>query len=126
MINILGYLALGNIVKDKNDAELAKLLKANKIDEFIKKAVLYKKNIIISGGTSTGKTTFTNAALGEISKDERLITVEDAREINLYNHENIVSYDHEIRAANESDFTHTIESETFFGILPFLGMSWEF
>ena len=46
-------------------------------------AITMKKNIIISGGTSTGKTTFTNAALRAIPNDERLITVEDAREIDL-------------------------------------------
>ena len=42
-----------------------------------------KKNIIVSGGTSTGKTTFLNAALTEIPSHERIITVEDAREVNL-------------------------------------------
>ena len=42
-----------------------------------------KKNIIISGGTSTGKTTFMNAALKEIPESERIISAEDAREVNL-------------------------------------------
>jgi type IV secretion system protein VirB11 len=68
---------------DENDIILKQLLKDKKIKEFIRHAVLCKKNIIISGGTSTGKTTFTNAALGEIPPHERLITVEDAREIML-------------------------------------------
>ena len=53
-------------------------------------AILHKKNIIISGGTSTGKTTFTNACLRAIPKTERLITVEDAREIDLGQHPNRV------------------------------------
>ncbi|HJK86859.1 MAG TPA: P-type DNA transfer ATPase VirB11 [Candidatus Megaira endosymbiont of Nemacystus decipiens] len=75
---------------DEKDATLNKYLKKRDIASFIKHAVLFKKNIIISGGTSTGKTTFTNAALSEIAKHERLITVEDAREIQLYNHENRV------------------------------------
>ena len=43
----------------------------------------HKKNIIVSGGTSTGKTTFLNAALKEIPSTERIITVEDAREVNI-------------------------------------------
>lgn len=60
------------------------------IREFLSKAIKYKKNIIISGGTSTGKTTFTNAALLEIPTDERLITVEDAREVQLPHHKNRV------------------------------------
>ncbi len=75
---------------DTNNETLVRYLKENKIKEFIRHAVLFKKNIIISGGTSTGKTTFTNAALAEIPTDERLITVEDAREVVLPQHENRV------------------------------------
>lgn len=70
-------------IEDKNDIILMKLLKAGRIKDFLHRAVLYKKNIIVSGGTSTGKTTFTNAMLKSIPKEERLITVEDAREIDL-------------------------------------------
>ncbi len=73
---------------DKNDLILAKLLKLNRIKDFLQRSVLYKKNIIISGGTSTGKTTFTNAMLRSIPHEERLITVEDAREIDLNTHPN--------------------------------------
>ena len=75
-------------VVDENEQTLNKLLTERNIKEFIRHAVLTKKNIIISGGTSTGKTTFTNAALGEIPKEERLITVEDAREVILTGHPN--------------------------------------
>lgn len=77
-------------VEDKNDLILAKLLKLNRIKDFLQRAILYKKNIIISGGTSTGKTTFTNAMLRSIPHEERLITVEDAREIDLNTHPNRV------------------------------------
>tara|TARA_A100001015_G_scaffold216538_1_gene243156 strand:- start:3041 stop:4057 length:1017 start_codon:yes stop_codon:yes gene_type:complete len=77
-------------VVDKNDAILAKLIKLNRIKDFLQRAVLYKKNIIISGGTSTGKTTFTNAMIRSIPHEERLITVEDAREIDLDSHPNKV------------------------------------
>jgi type IV secretion system protein VirB11 len=73
---------------DTSNAALRKYLQQNNIKDFIKHAVLFKKNIIISGGTSTGKTTFTNAALAEIPPAERLITVEDAREIVLDQHPN--------------------------------------
>ena len=75
---------------DENNAILCNYLKEKQIKEFIRHAVLCKKNIVISGGTSTGKTTFTNAALGEIPTHERLITVEDAREVQLHNHPNKV------------------------------------
>ncbi len=77
-------------VENKNDLILSKLLKLNRIKDFLHRAVIYKKNIIISGGTSTGKTTFTNAVIRAIPKDERLITVEDAREVDLSSHPNRV------------------------------------
>lgn len=77
-------------VEDPNNKELSALLNANNIKDFLYKAVNYKKNIIISGGTSTGKTTFTNACLKAIPIDERLITAEDAREIKLDDHPNRV------------------------------------
>jgi type IV secretion system protein VirB11 len=73
---------------DNNDSILLDLLKKNNIMEFLQQAVKFKKNIIVSGGTSTGKTTFTNALLREIPTDERIITCEDAREIDLSNHAN--------------------------------------
>ncbi len=72
------------------DRHLDLLLKQKKIKEFLEYAVVNKKNIIISGGTSTGKTTFTNATLRAIPAKERIITVEDAREIILNDHLNRV------------------------------------
>ncbi|RYE15761.1 MAG: type IV secretion system protein VirB11, partial [Sphingobacteriaceae bacterium] len=78
------------VVIDENDIILAEYIEKKQIKEFLKLAIRCKKNIIISGGTSTGKTTFTNAALLEIPKEERLITCEDAREVNLANHQNKV------------------------------------
>lgn len=84
------YEALGAFQKtvsveevDKRDKELSDLLDQGEVKEFIKRAIKYKKNILISGGTSTGKTTFMNAALKEIGQNERVITVEDAREIEI-------------------------------------------
>ncbi|MBD0390959.1 P-type DNA transfer ATPase VirB11 [Wolbachia endosymbiont of Pentalonia nigronervosa] len=77
-------------VENRADRQLDLLLKKKKIKEFLEYAVVHKKNIIISGGTSTGKTTFTNAALRAIPAQERIITVEDAREIVLSDHPNRV------------------------------------
>lgn len=51
--------------------------------EFIKACVLLRKDIIISGGTGTGKTTFLNMCSGYIPEDERIITVEDTAELKL-------------------------------------------
>lgn len=52
-------------------------------------AVKSRKNILISGGTSTGKTTFLNALMKEIPADERLILIEDTPELK-FNHANAV------------------------------------
>ena len=73
----------GKAVADPADAMLKDLYDRRDIKAFIAAAVKAKKNIIVSGGTSTGKTTFLNAALTEIPSHERIITVEDAREVNL-------------------------------------------
>ena len=77
-------------VKDERDDILQKHLDNNELKDFLYKSVLFKKNVVISGGTSTGKTTFANAMLMSIPHDERLITVEDAREIELPTHPNRV------------------------------------
>jgi type IV secretion system protein VirB11 len=70
-------------VHDPKDDILADLYAKGDVKSFIAHAVKFKKNIIVSGGTSTGKTTFMNAALTEIPSTERIITVEDAREVNI-------------------------------------------
>ena len=51
--------------------------------EFLEKCVRIRKNIIVCGGTGTGKTTFLNALSGYIANDERIITVEDTAELRL-------------------------------------------
>jgi len=51
---------------------------------FIQACVEAKLNIIISGGTGTGKTTLLNILSGFIGSDERIITIEDAAELKLH------------------------------------------
>lgn len=70
-------------VENTIDKKLRALLDSGQVKDFIKMAVLARKNMIVSGGTSTGKTTFLNAVLKAIPSTERIITCEDAREINL-------------------------------------------
>ena len=55
---------------------------------FLRKSVRAKLNIFISGGTGSGKTTLLNALANEIDRRERLITIEDARELNFENMDN--------------------------------------
>ena len=50
---------------------------------YLRAAIAQRKTILISGGTSTGKTTFLNAMLGEIPREERVILVEDTPELKL-------------------------------------------
>ena len=51
--------------------------------EFLRQAVRGRLNIIVSGGTSSGKTNFLNALAAEIPADERVITIEDTAELQL-------------------------------------------
>ena len=57
---------------------------------FFSTIVKTKANIIVSGGTGIGKTTFLNMMLNEISPDERIITIEDTLELS-FNRKNYVS-----------------------------------
>lgn len=50
---------------------------------FLREAIRQRRTILISGGTSTGKTTFLNAMLGEIPPHERVVLVEDTPELRL-------------------------------------------
>ena len=51
--------------------------------DFIKACVFCRKNVIVSGGTGSGKTTVLNAISEFISFDERIVTLEDAAELKL-------------------------------------------
>ena len=51
--------------------------------EFLQKAITEEKNILISGGTGSGKTSTLNALCSMITPDQRIITIEDAAEIRI-------------------------------------------
>jgi pilus assembly protein CpaF len=57
---------------------------------FLHVCVLHRKNIIVSGGTGSGKTTFLNVLSNFIPDGERIVTIEDAAELRL-NHSHLVS-----------------------------------
>jgi pilus assembly protein CpaF len=50
---------------------------------FLTRAVIAKKNIVIAGGTGSGKTTLLNVLSAAIPSDERVVTIEDAAELQL-------------------------------------------
>jgi type IV secretion system protein VirB11 len=50
---------------------------------YLREAIRRRRTVLISGGTSTGKTTFLNAMLGEIPTEERVVLVEDTAELRL-------------------------------------------
>lgn len=64
-----------------SEMRLRNLYQNKDIPAFIKLAIESRKNVLISGGTGTGKTTFLNACLRCVPEHERLITVEDTREV---------------------------------------------
>ncbi len=51
--------------------------------EFLRACVIARLNVIVSGGTGTGKTTFLNVLSGFIPGDERIVTIENAAELQL-------------------------------------------
>lgn len=60
------------------------------VAEFLKQIVVARYNIFISGGTSSGKTTFLNALSAFIPPNERVITIEDSAELQLQQTPNLV------------------------------------
>jgi type IV secretion system protein VirB11 len=87
---------------DATEAELLRLLEDQDYETFMRLAVRSRKNIVVSGPTGSGKTTYTKALIREIPADERLISIEDAKELVLDDHPNHVrlyySKDHQGQA----------------------------
>ena len=65
---------------------------------FLSRIVKAKYNIFLSGGTSSGKTTFLGALTEYIDRDERVITIEDSAELRVIDIDNLVRL--EARSAN--------------------------
>mgnify|MGYP001547663130 CR=1 FL=1 len=63
------------------DDELRDLYRAGEVKEFLRRAVISRKNIIISGATGSAKTTLSKALIKHIPADERIISIEDTPEI---------------------------------------------
>src|SRR5271156_4151343 len=74
----------------ERDAVLSQLLMQRDFSAFLRAAVRQRRNILVSGPTGSGKTTLTKALILEIPETERLVTIEDARELVLDRHPNHV------------------------------------
>jgi len=72
-------IALGGL--SETDRILIDRLSARDIYGFLHTAIVSRVSILISGGTSSGKTTFLNACLKFVDPHERIITLEDTREL---------------------------------------------
>lgn len=68
---------------DRVEQAIAASIAAGDMSSALSTAVKARKNILVAGGTSTGKTTFLNALLREVPDDERLILIEDTAELQL-------------------------------------------
>jgi len=75
---------------DDTEQQLLGLLGASRFEEFMRLAVRSRKNIVVSGPTGSGKTTWTKALIREIPSEERLVTIEDAKELVMDRHPNHV------------------------------------
>src|SRR3954467_6456117 len=56
---------------------------SHEVAELLRACLHAELNILVSGGTGSGKTTMLNAMSGEISDDDRIVTIEDAAELRL-------------------------------------------
>ncbi len=63
------------------DQELKSCLATGNYRRFLELAIEYRKNIVVSGATGSGKTTFMKTLIDLIPHSERIITIEDAREL---------------------------------------------
>jgi type IV secretion system protein VirB11 len=75
---------------DDVERDLLQLLSNGNFPSFMRLAVRARKNIVVSGPTGSGKTTWTKALIREIPSEERLVTIEDAKELVLDRHPNHV------------------------------------
>lgn len=89
-LSLADYQASGAFAQTRNASakspdheQLSQLYAAGDWAKFLAAAVKARQTILISGGTSTGKTTFLNALLREIDPAERLIAIEDTPELTI-------------------------------------------
>lgn len=68
-------------IRYEKACKIVELTNRGQIEDAIKMCVDDRLNVVISGGTSTGKTTFARALLAMVQPEERIVTIEDAYEL---------------------------------------------
>ncbi|WGT63693.1 P-type DNA transfer ATPase VirB11 [Variovorax paradoxus] len=87
------------------DRELAGLLARRRFVPFLRRAVQLRKNILLSGATGSGKTTVAKALILEVPSEDRLITIEDVKELSLRNQPNHVRLFYSQGAQGQAEVT---------------------
>lgn len=76
----------GESAEDESDEHVFSLPQVNSpgdVEEVLRMIVKSRKNIVIAGGTSSGKTTFLNAMITEVDEQDRVLTIEDTPEVDI-------------------------------------------
>ena len=84
-----GTVTNSNLRPSRAPERFAERLERGDLAGMLRAAVRARRTILVSGGTSTGKTTFLNALLREVPPEERLILIEDTPELQV-DHANVV------------------------------------
>ena len=71
-------------------ANCRRCCEARDVVGFLRRAVQLRKNILLSGATGSGKTTVSKALILEIPSEDRIVTIEDVKELSLRNQPNHV------------------------------------
>ncbi|CAG4926288.1 CpaF family protein [Paraburkholderia gardini] len=87
-LSLSDYVAMGafsrvNASRETANIEFPPGIENEALMEAVRQVVIRRKNVLISGGTSTGKTTFINALTDQIPDEERVISIEDTQELKL-------------------------------------------
>jgi pilus assembly protein CpaF len=88
-LSFADYVSMGafsrvNVLDESaRDIEFAQGIENDGVAEALRKLIVARKNILVAGGTSTGKTTFLNACVAEIPHEDRVISIEDTMELKL-------------------------------------------
>ena len=85
--------------------ELTTLLARRQFVQFLRRAVHLRKNILLSGATGSGKTTVSKALILEVPPEDRLITIEDVKELSLRNQPNHVRLFYSQGAQGQAEVT---------------------